>query len=76
MKGNNLMDKHVAKVQLHIKPQKSVYAYTIHRKVEDWMNTNNTTVEITIHPGQINVVIFPQTVKPQEYRYLMKGLEK
>ena len=63
MKVHTLMENQVAKIQPHRPPPTSVPAYTIHRTGEDWGHTNNTTVEVKIHPGQMNVVIFPETGK-------------
>ena len=39
-------------------------------------HTNNTIVDVTIHPVQMNAVICPETGKLQDYRHLMKGPDK
>ena len=73
MQGHNLMDNHVEIVRPKNPPHIEVPAYSVHKTGEDWAHTNNTTVDATIHMGHINAVIFPETVKTQEYRHLMKG---
>ena len=35
---------------------------TVHRIGKDWVHTNKPTGEVTIHPGQINAVLLPETV--------------
>ena len=64
MKVHNLMANHVATLQLYRTPLISVPAYTIHQTGEYWAHTNKATVEVTIHLGQINVFVCPETGKP------------
>ena len=70
------MANHMATIPPHRQPPTSLPKYMVHRTGEDLAHTNKTTGEVTIHPEQINTVIFPETGKSQEYIHLMKGPDK
>ena len=57
-------------------PNSSSNNTAVHRTGEDWVHMNRTTGEVTIHTGQMNTFILPDTVKPQYYRHPMKGSDK
>ena len=43
---------------------------------EDWAVIDQVTGELTLEPGRANTVIFPDTVKAQEYQHLIKFPKK
>ena len=57
-------------------PTPSQINTTVQRIGEDWVQINRNTTYVTIHIGQMNAVILPDTIKFKEYRRLMKGPEK
>ena len=54
----------------------AVPALSVHKIGEDWAHTNKKKGDMKIHPSQINAVVCPETGKPQDYRYLIKGPDK
>ena len=77
LKGNNIMSNHMAKIPPPRKIQNPTPTNTtVHVTGEDWVHTNRTTVEFKIHAGLMNTVISPETGKYEEYRHLMKGIDK
>ena len=77
LKGYNIMSNHVATIPPPIKMLAPAPTNTaVHITGEDWLHTNRTTGEVTIHPGIINAFVFPETGKSQDYRHLMKGPDK
>ena len=71
------MENHVAIIALKI-PMANLFpsSTTVRPMGEYWSTASNTTVNVTIQPGFMNTVIFPDTGKAQEYRHLIKGLDK
>ena len=65
MQGHNILAKNIATVQPLNPPNISVPTYSVQKTGEDWAHTNKTTGDVTIHPGQMNAVICPETGKPQ-----------
>ena len=76
MQVHNLMSDHIATFQPLNPSNKAVHTYSVQKAGEDWAHTNNTTGDMTIQPGSMNALICPYTIKPQEYRHLMKGPDK
>ena len=70
------MANHVAKITPPRQPPNTLPAYMVHRTGENWSHTNKTKGEVTIHPGKMNAIIFPETGKSQEYSHLIKGPSK
>ena len=66
------MVNHVATGQPQNPRYIAVPVYSVHKTGEDWAHTNKTTGDVEIHPGQINVIMCPETGKQQEYSHLMK----
>ena len=57
MKVHDLMANHIATAQPLNPPNKAVPTYSVQKIGEDWAHTNNTTGDVTIHPGRMNAVI-------------------
>ena len=69
------MENHEATINpLTFKPSKP--APLVIPAGEDWAVVDQVTGNLTFQPGRANAVIFPNTVKVQEYQHLIKGPEK
>ena len=77
VKGYNLISNHVTTIPPPRQmPTPAPTNKNLQKTVEDWLHTNSTTGGVKICPGIINNFIFPETVRYQYYRHLMKGVKQ
>ena len=59
------MANHIATVQPLNPPNIAVPTYSVQKIGEYCAHTNKTTGDVTIHPGQMNVVLCTETGNPK-----------